>query len=95
MAQFGPDIGPAAAAIFSAVESFNLPRPVNWHTGPGTMTASAGMCNWATVYAYVDTLAAMRPQILASISAGHADLTALERFDYWLQQFVYMRGIGE
>ena len=93
-AQFGPDVGPFAAPIFSAVESFNLPRPVNWASGPGTMTASSGMCNWATTYAFVDELTALRAPLLASIAAGHADLNSLERFDYWLQQFVYMRGIG-
>lgn len=58
------------------------------------MTASSGMCNWATVYAFVDSLGALRAPLLASIAAGRADLNALERFDYWLQQFVYMRGIG-
>ena len=24
-----------AAAVFSAIESYNLPRPVNWGGGPG------------------------------------------------------------
>lgn len=94
LAQFGPDVGPQSAGIFSAVESFNLPRPVNWASGPGTMAASAGMCNWATVYTFVDELAALRSPLLASIAASRADLAALERFDYWLGQFTYMRSIG-
>jgi hypothetical protein len=92
--QFGPDISAQTAAVFAAVESFDLPRPVSWSSGPGTMTPSASQCAWASTYTFVDTLSALRPQLLSSIAAGRADLTALERFDYWLQQFVYMRGIA-
>ncbi len=94
LAQFGPDVASAAASVFAAVESFNLPRPVSWSSGPGTMAPSNAQCSWAATYAFVDTMTSLRAELLTSISNGNADLAALERFDYWLQQFVYMRGIA-
>ena len=88
--QFGdPAVAAAAAAVFAtSADSYSLPRPVDWIDGPGGMSPSAAKCDFATVYAWVDTLVALRPALLAAIAGGTATLAHLERFDYWAGQFV-------
>ena len=93
-AQFGPSIASQAAAIFVSIDSFNLPRPVNWVTGPGTMTASSSQCGWASTYAFVDAFTQLRPSLLADVAVGLADASNVENFDYWAYAFMYMRGIA-
>jgi hypothetical protein len=94
LAQFGPTAGAAAAPILVSIDSFNLPRPVNWVTGPGTMTPSAGMCSWPSTYGWVEVFASLRPWVVADIGQGLADLNSLERFDYWATSFLYQRDIA-
>ena len=87
LGQFGDaGVAAAAAAVFVGVDSFSLPRPVNWIGGPGGM--SPGGCNPGNTYAFVDALVAQRPALLTAIATGTARLAHLERFDYWAGQLV-------
>ena len=93
--QFGDaNIAATFAAVLNAKDSFNLPRPVQWVGGPGGFVADAATCNWQSLYTWVDELAALRPALVASIAAGSATLDNLERFDYWVGQFIYARSIA-
>ncbi len=85
-AHFGPQASQAIAAIFAGLDG-HLPRPADWVTGPGSIRPDPAA--WQTVqasYAFVDELAALRPQV-----TGPGNL---ERFDYWLNNFRYLRSIG-
>lgn len=95
LGQFGDAaVAAAASAVFqNSADSYNLPRPVNWIGGPGGMSPSTSMCNYATVYAWVDTLVALRPALISAIAGGTATLAHLERFDYWAGQFVCASGL--
>ncbi len=81
--QFGPEVAQAAAALFARIDC-HLPRPSDWVGGPGGIKPDPRP--WEQVakeYAFVDELAALRPKVRG---AGH-----LERFDYWLDHFRFMR----
>ena len=61
-----------------------MPRPSDWVDGPGGIKPDARP--WDEVakeYAFVDELAALRERVKG---AGN-----LERFDYWLNNFRYLR----
>jgi len=96
LGQFGPSASTAAAAVFSSIDSFDTPRPVNWRTGPGTLAADGGQCAAASgpTYAFVDAFEQLRALVALDIANGDADLNNLERFDYWAASFEYMRGIA-
>ena len=57
--------------MFSSVDSFLTPRPVNWITGPGTMSPSN--CSFEQEYVFVDKFGSLRPDVLSDIAAGLAD----------------------
>ena len=81
--EFGPEAHQPIAAIFQKVDG-HLPRPADWVNGPGGIKRDARP--WSQVceeYAFVDELAALRSQI-----KGPGNL---ERFDYWLHTFLYLR----
>jgi len=83
LAQFGPEVAEPAAKIFNEIDG-RLPRPTNWVNGPGGIAPDGRP--WDEVareFAFVDDLAALRPQV-----RGPGNL---ERFDYWLNNFRYMR----
>jgi hypothetical protein len=85
--QFGPQIAAGAAAVFAEIDG-TLPRPSDWVDGPGGTRPDARP--WDQVrreYAFVDEFAALRSQVKG---AGN-----LERFDYWLNTFQYMRAMGQ
>ncbi len=91
--QFGdPAVAIAAAGVFTSIDSYNLPRPVNWIGGPGGF--SPGNCGASGSFAFVDAMLALRPALVAAIGAGSARPAHLERFDYWAGQMVYMRQIA-
>lgn len=82
-AQFGPEAADRAAAIFTAIDC-HLHRQSDWVNGPGGIKPDP--TPWDKVakeYEFVDQLAALRPQVRG---AGN-----LERFDYWLENFRFMR----
>ena len=83
---FGSEAGPQAARIFQKIDD-HLPRPADWVDGPGGLRPDGRP--WAEAskqYAFVDELEALRPQVKGAGS--------LERFDYWLTNFRYMRAIA-
>jgi Malectin domain len=85
--QFGPQVGPAAAVVFEKIDGA-LPKPCTWIAGPGGTQPDARP--WEQVrkdYAFVDVFAALGPQIQG---AGNR-----ERYDYWLNTFLYLRAVGE
>ncbi|UCG48882.1 MAG: hypothetical protein JSU94_03690, partial [Phycisphaerales bacterium] len=97
LAQFGPEAAAPIAEIFTRLDggqatsagqgTTNLPRPSTWVGGPGGINPDPRP--WDKVkeqYALVDKLTALRPQIEG---AGN-----LERFDYWLNNFRYLRAVA-
>jgi len=86
-AEIGPEAGPKAAALFERLDS-RLPQPATWIEGPGGPDPDDRP--WAEAkadYAFVEELAALRPLVRGPAS--------LERLDYWLETFRYMRAMGE
>lgn len=81
--QFGSEAAKPIAELFAGLDG-KLPRPTDWVHGPGGIKPDARP--WEQVakeYAFVDELAALRPLV-----KGPGNL---ERFDYWLNTFRYMR----
>ncbi|MCX5771032.1 MAG: malectin domain-containing carbohydrate-binding protein, partial [Candidatus Hydrogenedentes bacterium] len=82
-AEFGPNVADEAAEIFARIDC-HLPRPSDWIDGPGGYRGDDAP--WSRIekdYAYVDEFAGLRKKIK---SPGY-----LERFDYWLANFRFMR----
>jgi hypothetical protein len=85
--QFGPEAGPAAAAIFQKIDG-ELPKPCTWVDGPGGIQPDKRP--WEQVrkeYDFVDEFGALRPLVRG---AGNR-----ERYDYWLNTFACLRAVGE
>jgi hypothetical protein len=86
-AEVGPEAGPRVAAILAALDS-RLPQPATWIEGPGGLDPDDRPWTEAQAdYAFVGRLEALRPFVRGAAS--------LERFDYWLETFRYMRAMGE
>jgi len=97
--QFGPEISEKLTAFFVSIDGNDgdysknlrdarLPRPAVWYGGPGGIKPNENP--WKEVkkdYDFVEKFAAMRPEIKG---AGN-----LARFDYWLNNFRYLRALGE
>lgn len=84
--QFGRTADREIADIFTRIDG-KLPIPVNWTNGPGGIAPDKRP--WAEVekaFGFVSELAALRPRL-----SGKG---FLERFDYWLKNFEYMREIA-
>jgi len=80
---FGHEIAAEATRIFDAIDGV-LPRSSDWVNGPGGLQPDSRP--WEEVkreYAFVDELEALRAKVRG---AGN-----LDRFDYWLDSFRYMR----
>jgi hypothetical protein len=85
--EFGPDAGAAAAAIFENIDGA-LPKPCTWIDGPGGIQPDQRP--WDQVrkeYAFVDEFAALSPEVKGAGSR--------ERYEYWLNTFLYLRAVGE
>jgi len=85
--EFGLEAGLAAAPIFQKMDCA-LPKPSTWVKGPGGIKPDGRP--WDQVckeYAFVDEFAALGPKVKG---AGNR-----ERFEYWLNTFLYMRAMGE
>lgn len=97
--QFGSSVAEPLAAMFVKLDggpdvglqgqrTANLPRPSTWVGGPGGIQPDGRP--WDEVekeYAFVDEMAALRPKVKGG---GY-----LERFDYWLNTFRYLRAVGQ
>ncbi|MHB9028908.1 MAG: malectin domain-containing carbohydrate-binding protein [Candidatus Latescibacterota bacterium] len=84
--EFGPGAGPRASALFQRLDGY-LPRPADWVNGPGGIRPDARP--WEQVkpeYAFVDEFESLR-----TLVKGNGNL---ERFDYWLNTFKYLRAMG-
>ena len=85
--EFGSDTGRSAARIFEKIDGA-LPKPCTWIEGPGGIQPDGRP--WDQVkkeYAFVDEFAALGPKLKG---AGNR-----ERYEYWLNTFVYLRTVGE
>jgi hypothetical protein len=86
-AELGPEAGPKAALLFERLDS-RLPQPATWIEGPGGLDPDGRPWSEAKAdYAFVDDLEALRPLVRGAAS--------LERYEYWLSTFRYMRAMGE
>jgi len=86
LSQFGPEAAGEIAAVFTRIDC-RLPRPSDWVRGPGGIKPDGRP--WEDVageYAFVDELAGLRTKV-----KGPGNL---ERFDYWLNNFRYLREVG-
>ncbi|MBN2021985.1 MAG: hypothetical protein JW809_04260 [Pirellulales bacterium] len=84
--EFGPEAAEPLAALFNRLDG-HLPRPSTWVDGPGGIQPDPRP--WADVqkdYAFVEELAALRDRV-----RGPGNL---ERFDYWLHQFRYLKALA-
>ena len=97
-AEFGPGAAEEIAALFASLdgvvgssesaEHARLPRPAAWVDGPGGLNPDPTPWEEARKrYAFVEVMEALRPRVEG---AGN-----LERFDYWLNHFRYLRATGE
>jgi Malectin domain/Glycosyl hydrolase family 67 N-terminus len=98
LTQFGPRVAKPAAELFVSLDGgpsaanggqrrTRLPLPVTWVGGPGGIKPDDRP--WEQVgkeYAFVERMAQLRPQV-----RGRGNL---ERFDYWLNSFRYLRAVG-
>ena len=91
---FGPSAAAGAAAVFSGLDSYACPRPVDWIGGPGGWNPGNCAPLAAGTYAFPDAFFALRPLLLGDIAGGRADHATLERFDYWLTTLRYTRSIA-
>ncbi len=95
--EFGPEAAPEIVAIFVRLDGGYtpdskpyrscLPRPSTWVNGPGGILPDGRP--WEEVrreYTFVDEMAAIAPKV-----RGEGNL---ERFNYWLNQFRYLRAIA-
>ena len=98
LTQFGPEAAKPIAKLFTQLDggspatgggqTANLPRPSTWVGGPGGIKPDARAWEQvSTEYKFVDELAKLRPRI-----KGPGNL---ERFDYWLNTFRYLRAVGQ
>lgn len=98
--QFGEQISGPIAQIFTALDGVKekttrledglarLPRPATWINGPGNILVSKSPWDSVKVqYDFIDRMEKLRPEV-----SGNGNL---ERFDYWLNQFKYLRSTGE
>ncbi|MHC4544999.1 MAG: malectin domain-containing carbohydrate-binding protein, partial [Planctomycetota bacterium] len=98
LTQFGPEAAEPIAKLFASLDggpsavtqgqrNTNLPRPSTWVGGPGGIKPDTRP--WRKVskeYEFAEELARLRPQV-----KGPGNL---ERFDYWLNTFRYLRAVG-
>ena len=81
--QFGPEAASEISKLFQKLDG-RLPRPSRWTNGPGNLYPDSR--TWEEIskeYEFVNDFEKLRPRIKGT---GN-----LERFDYWLNNFRYMR----
>eukprot|EP01121_Diplochlamys_sp_Union-15-3_P022616 TRINITY_DN9695_c0_g1_i1.p1 TRINITY_DN9695_c0_g1~~TRINITY_DN9695_c0_g1_i1.p1 ORF type:complete len:439 (-),score=56.19 TRINITY_DN9695_c0_g1_i1:56-1240(-) len=87
-AQFGANVAEEIATLFSDIESFNLPRPVNWIGGPGGFVIDHRP--WSIVqpvYAFIDNFIVLESKVTG--------LANRDRYSFWLNSFLYVRSIAK
>ena len=87
LANFGPQAADKIAQIFEQIDG-RLPEPATWVHGPGNLHPDAkALEKLQDRYAFVAELEALRPMVTG---AGN-----LERYDYWLNNFRYMKSVEQ
>jgi hypothetical protein len=85
-ANFGSEAAARIAVLFVKVDG-RLPRPADWIDGPGGLRPDPRPWEEARKdYVFVDEMTALRPRVRGRGS--------MERFDYWLNTFRYLRGLA-
>ena len=98
LTQFGKSVAKPLAKLFQSLDGgplnlihtprrTNLPRPAEWYKGPGGLVPDS--LSWderSPDYIFIETMEKLRPKVKG---AGNR-----ERFDYWLNQFKYLREVG-
>jgi len=98
--QFGEHVAEPMALLFNSLDGVKektikleavlskLPRPAKWMNGPGNILANtAPWDSVKTQYGFIDKMEQLRPKV-----SGKGNL---ERFDYWLNQFKYLKATGK
>jgi len=99
--QFGEEVSKSTVQLFASLDgvkektkNYNnsgltrLPRPSTWLNGPGNVLVN--IHPWDSVktqYKFIDKMDQLRSTV-----SGNGNL---ERFDYWLNQFKYVRAMGK
>jgi hypothetical protein len=94
--QFGEDVPDRCAEIFTSLDGVkektinlqsglsNLPRPADWINGPGGIAVrTKPWDNTESRFLFINELEKIRPQVRGKGNIG--------RFDFWLNQFKYLR----
>lgn len=99
LSQFGEKVAKPIAKIFTKLDGgelkevgitrkANLPRPADWDKGPGGIQPDTTFWEQARLnYSFIEEMEHLRPKI-----KGDGNL---ERFDYWLNNFYYLRAVGK
>jgi len=98
--QFGIEVAQPTAKIFTDLDGVKektikldvglsrLPRPATWIDGPGSVLVT--LSPWDSIksrYDFIIQMEQLRPKV-----TGNGNL---ERFDYWLNQFKYLKATGK
>lgn len=75
--------GAIIISSFEAIDSFNMPIVTQWVKGPGALTVE---CSDMSKFSFVKVLESQRNNI-----TGFANL---DRFDYWLSQFRFLKAMA-
>jgi hypothetical protein len=87
-ASFGDSVAEPAGKLMAKMDGVQMPQASDWKNGPGNLVPNPKP--WSEVrprYAFVDELAALRPQVKGPSN--------LERFDYWLNTWRAMAAMAE
>ncbi len=99
VASFGPDAGEDIGSLFAGLDGVpglppessrkaNLPRPADWVGGPGGLVPDARPWEEAAKeYNFVEEFESFRPMI--------PEFEYTDRYNYWLNQFKYLRSTGK
>jgi hypothetical protein len=99
LTQFGHEVFVQIAELFTQLDggpmapdggkrAAHLPRPSTWVNGPGGINPDKRP--WAQVsedYSFIEKMVRLRPYVKGAAN--------LERFDYWLNNFRYLRAVGQ
>jgi hypothetical protein len=87
ISNFGKQVASEISSIFQKMDS-NLPSASDWKNGPGGIYADSSY--WEkekSNFRFVDDLEKIRPRVKGAAN--------LERFDYYLNQYRYLRSLGK
>jgi hypothetical protein len=81
---FGANMAQSVGPIFDGIDSFNLPRPATWISGPGNLSPDPAQCtSYTNSYGFVTQLLNLRSQVSGALNQA--------RYDYWLNAFQMMK----